>query len=153
MKPSSKNSNKLKETQIFTPRHITNKMLDLLEDNNSEIWKNETTYLFEPCCGDGEMLIVCLQRIYNKLLEKNIGNREKSLAECCFKFYAIELDKEMVIKARIKIYEFIEEKSKDLDLSSFISYILAYLLQEKIENKDFFEIMKTRFEGKPKNER
>ncbi len=131
--------NNLKETQIFTPKWATNEMLDMLDQDDFS--KEETLY-FEPSCGNGEMLIVIIQRIYNKLLEKYAGEKEKALADSMFKFSAIELDEELVVEARMKIFNyFMGQFDDDIDFNLLCQFIMSRLIAEKIQCKDFFDFM------------
>ena len=131
----------LKEAQIFTPRWVTNEMLDMLDQNG---FKDENTLFFEPSCGNGEMLIVIIERIYNALLEKYDNDKEKAFADCLFKFYAIELDDNLVVEARMKIYKFFIDKlnSEIVDTKKLSEIIIARQLCEKIECKNFFDMFK-----------
>ena len=57
------------------------------------------------------------QRIYSKLLDEYSNQKEKALADCLFKFYAIELDKQLVVDARMKVFKFfMTEIEQDVDL-------------------------------------
>lgn len=136
-----KTKNKLKETQVFTPAWATNQMLDLL---SIDCFTDDSTYFFEPSCGNGEMLQVIVERLWEKLLERYKGDKEKTLADVCFKFYAIELDAELVVECRMRMFNFLKEKLDNVNKDVFSSYVLARILHEKIEHRDFFEFMKTK---------
>lgn len=125
---------KLKQAQVFTPPWATNQMIDMLDQN---LLSNHETFFFEPTCGDGAMLVVIVERIFVEL-EKKYNDKTKALADTLFKFYAIELDPELVPKARKRIYEWATSKI-DRDLSELEMYLIAHSLQQSIENRDFFE--------------
>jgi len=127
---------KLKQGQIFTPRKITNQMIDMLDQS---VLSNHETFFFEPSCGDGEILIILVERIFNEL-EKKYGDKEQALADTLFKFYAIELDITLIPKARTKIYDWAVSKV-GRDLTHLEMYLIARSLQQSIENRDFFEAM------------
>ena len=127
---------KLKQAQVFTPPQITNQMIDMLDQS---ALSDHETFFFEPTCGDGEMLLVIVERIFNEL-EKKYGDKEQALADTLFKFYAIELDIELIPKARQKIYDWAVSKI-ERDLTSLEMYLIARTLQQSIENRDFFEVM------------
>lgn len=127
---------KLKQAQVFTPPKITNQMIDMLDQS---ILSDHETFFFEPTCGDGEMLVVIVERIFNEL-EKKYEDKTKALADTLFKFYAIELDAELVPLARKRIYDWAASKI-DRELSQFEMYLIAHSLQQSIENRDFFEAM------------
>lgn len=92
---------KLKQAQVFTPPWATNQMIDMLDQS---LLSDHETFFFEPTCGDGAMLVVIVDRIFNELLKK-YGDKTQALADTLFKFYAIELDAELVPKARKRIYD------------------------------------------------
>ena len=123
----------LKQAQIFTPPHITNQMLDLLGEGNLS---DHNTFFFEPTCGNGEMLIVIIERIFNSLLIKYDGDKAKALCETMFKFYATELDESLVPVARMRVFNFFSEKYNGLDASTVCSYLLAHQIQQSIEHRD-----------------
>lgn len=129
----------LKATQIFTPPWATNQMLDFLDQKD---FQDENTYFFEPSCGNGEMLVVLLERIFEKLLTK-YNDENQALVDTLFKFYAIDLDKNLVVECRSKIYKWIMKKiEKSPDHEIINKYLIARILNAKIEHKDFFEVMK-----------
>jgi hypothetical protein len=133
-------ASELKDAQIFTPRWVTNEMLDLLDQ---DLFTESETLFFEPSAGNGEMLIVILDRIYTKLMEKYDNEKEKAIAECLFKFYAVELDEKLVVQARMKIYNFFVAKmEEDVDPLILCQIIISRCLCEKIECKNFFDVFK-----------
>ena len=132
-----KNNKNLKQAQVFTPSWVTNQLIDMLDQN---LLSDYETFFFEPTCGDGAMLVVIVERIFNELLKK-YKNKEMALADTLFKFYAIELDITLVPKARKRIYDWATSKI-DRELTNFESYLIAHSLQQSIENRDFFETMK-----------
>lgn len=130
-------SSKYKKTQIFTPEWVSKEMLSML---NKESWKNHSTYLFEPSCGDGELLIVCLEDMYAQLQEL-YGSKERALVETMHKFFALEIDPEMTVKCRERIYNWISTESQGMNQNTFSSLMVASLLQDRIRNQDFFKFM------------
>lgn len=129
--------NNLKQAQVFTPDWATSEMIDMLEDS---ILINDEYFFFEPSCGDGQMLVVILERIFNAMLSKYKNDKEKSLADTLHRFYAIELDPELVPKARMRIFDWSKSKLSR-SLNEFEQYMIARSLQETIENKNFFDVM------------
>ena len=128
----------LKPAQVFTPPWATNEMIDMLDQN---LLSDHETFFFEPSCGDGAMLVVIVERIFIEL-EKKYKDKEKALADTLFKFYAIELDPELIPRARKRIFDWAASKI-DRDLTEFEMYLIAHSLQQSIENRDFFEAIKT----------
>lgn len=120
-------------TQIFTPSHITNEMLDLI--GGDDVLAAHENFFFEPTCGDGGMLVVMIERIFKALLKKYDGDKEKALSETLFKFYATELDESLVPIARMKIWRFVADKI-ERELSVFEQYLIAHQLQQSIECRD-----------------
>nr|BFD58951.1 hypothetical protein CKG001_10580 [Bdellovibrio sp. CKG001]BFD63181.1 hypothetical protein BdHM001_18620 [Bdellovibrio sp. HM001] len=128
----------LKETQVFTPRWAADEMLDLLD---KELFGSEETFFFEPSCGDGAILIPMLDRIFASLLAKH-SNRERALAETLHKFYAIELDEEMVIKCRTNVWGWISVKlTEGADQKVLLDFLIANQLRDAIEHNNFFQVM------------
>lgn len=132
----------LKQAQVFTPPWATNQMLDMLDQS---CFAAHESFFFEPSCGDGAMLVVMVERIFQELLKK-YGDKEKALADTLFKFYAIELDDQLVPVARMRIFEWATAKA-ERELSPLEQYLIARSLQQSVENRDFFEVMKGSLES------
>ena len=48
---------RVKQTgEVFTPTSLVQEMLDKLEEQDSELFKNQTKTFIEPSCGDGQFL-------------------------------------------------------------------------------------------------
>lgn len=129
-----------KENQIFTPEWATNEMIDMLSPGDLTA---DETYFFEPSCGDGAMLLVIVGRIFEALNTKYAAmsdKTERALAETAVKFFAIELDAELVVKCRLKIYEwFLNKLNGEIDVGLFSQYLMARIVSERIQQKDLFE--------------
>jgi hypothetical protein len=123
----------LKQGQIFTPPHITNQMLDVL--GGDEVLANPENFFFEPSCGDGQMLLVIIERIFNALMNRYDNDIDKALSECLFKFYAFDLDAELVIKCRHNAFNLFLKLS-GRELNTFEQYCIANSLQSSIEFRD-----------------
>lgn len=136
----------LKQAQVFTPEWATNSMIDLLDQS---CLSNHETFFFEPSCGDGQMLVVIVERIFVALLEKYEGDKDKALADTLHKFYAIELDESLIPRARIKIWEWAILKLERTP-TAFEQCMIAHGLQQSIEWRDFFDVMKTPVLDNPK---
>ena len=133
------NNLKLKQAQVWTAPWVTDQLIDLLGE---DALSSPETYFFEPCAGDGSMLVVILERIFQALLK--IGkDKEQALVDTLHKFYAIELDEQLVPIARKKIFEWARKKI-ERELSAFESYLIAQLLSSSIACADFFEVMGTK---------
>ena len=127
------------DTQVFTPPAITHQMLDLLDQS---VLADEEANFFEPSCGNGQMLEVIVDRLYQAMLSANGGDRERALAATCVRFYAIEIDPAMVRDARRRIYDVLWNMAKDCDMRLLCQWFIAWLVHQRIECKDFFEFMK-----------
>lgn len=123
----------MSKTQIFTPPGTTNQMLDLLD---SALYADEGSFFFEPSCGNGQMLEVVLDRMLASTTTKYGGDSAKAMAETITRFYAVELDPELVIACRTRIYQWCVTHCADT--ASFTRYLIARTLQNAIEHKDFF---------------
>lgn len=78
--------------EVFTPRHMVDQMLDLVEDDLKDV--NKT--FFEPAAGDGNFLLVILQRKLQAIKNnrRGINNRDNWPTQALFalaSIYAIEL--------------------------------------------------------------
>lgn len=134
----------LKQAQVFTPRWAADQMLDLLDQ---EQFCAEDTFFFEPTCGNGEILIPMLDRIYGALLKK-YGCPLKTLAETIHKFYAIELDKELVKECRINVWSWVTDKAgENPDYKLLCDYLVANQIIDTIEHNDFFVVMREASDG------
>lgn len=125
-----------KNQQVFTPAWATNEMLDMID---RKLLSDHETFFFEPSCGNGEMLVVILDRILNELVKK-YGDIEQALVDTLFKFYAIEIDEALVVVARRVVYDWAVSKI-DRDLSALEMYLIARSLQQSIEHRDFFDVI------------
>lgn len=125
---------KLKQSQVFTPPLVTNEMLDLLDQQN---FSDTDTFFLEPTCGDGQMLIVIVERIYKSLLAKYEGDTERALSEALFRFYAAELDDTLVPTARNRVFQFAAE-TIGRELNRFEQHLISWQLWQSIECRDFF---------------
>lgn len=131
--------NNLKQAQVFTPSWATNEMIDMLKNS---LLSDDETFFFEPSCGDGKMLVVILERCFEELLTKYNDDQCKALADTLYKFYAIELDKNLVPQARMRIYEWAISKI-DREVTEFEAFMIARQLSVSIECKNFFDVMET----------
>lgn len=130
----------LSSVQIFTSTKVANEMLDLLDQ---KVFSESETFFFEPSCGDGGILIPILERIYMELLKKYDGMKSKALAETLHKFYAIELDENLIRKCRERVFLFFKEKANDVgSCEELIDLLIANQIADAIEHNDFFEVMK-----------
>ena len=123
--------NDLAQAQVFTPPWATNQMLDLLGE---EALEDPNTFFFEPTCGDGQMLVVIIERTYHALM-RVYQNHNKAFTETLFKFYATELDETLVPKARMRIWEWAVQKA-GRPLSEMESSLIALQLAQAIECRD-----------------
>lgn len=136
----------IKKTQVFTPKKVTNQMLDMLD---KDTFAKDDTYFFEPTVGKGDMLVVIIDRIFKSLLKKYSDCKdgeafEKALAETCVKFFAVEIDESLAIQCRINAYKNLiskAEKKDNFDYKKFSWYLIARVVQEKIVIDDFFQYM------------
>jgi type I restriction-modification system DNA methylase subunit len=60
-----RSADRIKETgEVFTPPELVNEMLDRLP---KEVWSDPTKTWLEPACGDGNFLVVILERLQESL--------------------------------------------------------------------------------------
>ena len=134
----------LKQAQVFTPEWVTNDMIDLLDQS---CLSDHETFFFEPTCGDGEMLVVIVERIYKALMQK-FGEHERAFSETIFKFYATELDEELVPKARMRIFNW-AIKNAGRELTSLEQSLIALQLAQSIECRDALKVSIPNIDSSP----
>lgn len=137
--PSKHKPKGLEQTQVFTPPHITHAMLDLLDP---ALLAEEEAKFFEPSCGDGQMLDVIVERLYQAMLAANGGDKERALACACVRWFAIEIDSTLVEACRQRLYDALWAKARECDKDKLCQWLLAWLVHQRIACKDFFEFMK-----------
>ena len=124
----------LKQAQIFTPPHVANQMLDLLDQKTFK----DSTVFFEPTCGNGNILLEIIERIYSEYE----GTEEEIIAMILFKIFAIELDPELALEARCRTYAKINSLiTPNIDYKKLSQYLIANLCNERISHQDFFKFM------------
>lgn len=134
----------LKQAQIFTPKWVADEMLDLLDQ---EVFCADETFFFEPTCGDGGILIPMLDRIYEVLLKKN-GCQSRTIAETLHKFFAVELDEELVKQCRVKVWEWAVNKAgSSPDYKMLCECLIANQIRDAVEHNDFFVVMREAKDG------
>ena len=78
----------MRNDQIFTPKPIVEKMLDMVGYAGENI---RTKTIFEPSFGDGAFLTSIVQRAINFYKENNLT--ERGFIEILDRIYGIEIDK------------------------------------------------------------
>lgn len=77
--------------EVFTPQHIVEDMLNLLEANDPDIFSPEKTYL-EPACGDGVFVCEILRRKFARC------KRRADYTTAISSVYAMEIQEDNVRK-------------------------------------------------------
>lgn len=90
----------MRNDQIFTPKPIVEKMLDMVGYAGENI---RTKTIFEPSFGDGAFLTSIVQRAINFYKENNLTERE--FIEILDRIYGIEIDKKYFDKTIDKLDE------------------------------------------------
>ena len=143
-----KKQKSIKQTQIMTPRWAVKEMLDMLGVEKESPFTKDETFFFEPSCGDGEFLLEIVERGYSELrahcdkkFPGNENNKEGALSEVLFKFYAIDIDEGIVVKARTRVHELVYSimERDGIDDAKMAPILIAKTIQTHIEKKDFFE--------------
>lgn len=96
--------------EVFTPENTVDDMLNLLSDDNPNVWSDLGYCFFEPTCGTGNFVVA----IYVRRLEalKNLGIFE-AIAAAIDTLWAIDIDFDNILACRLRIinktFKFIEE--------------------------------------------
>ena len=90
----------MRNDQIFTPKPIVEKMLDMVGYAGENI---RTKTIFEPSFGDGAFLTSIVQRAINFYKENNLTERE--FIEILDRIYGVEIDKKYFDKTIDKLDE------------------------------------------------
>lgn len=131
--------NKLNETQVFTPPHIANQMLDLLDQ---KVFCDDDSYFFEPTVGDGNILIELLERIFNSYkINRPEWPPEKIFTETLYKFYACELDESLVMACRERVWSWFDKKRENLNEKLLNDYLVANQIRYSIEKRNTLDFL------------
>ncbi len=90
----SKDIEKKKFGEVFTPMELVNEMLDKLP---KEVWTNEKLKWLDPCCGMGNFPIAVYLRLMETLKEKINDNNERKKHILENMLYMCELNKKNVM--------------------------------------------------------
>jgi len=126
--------------QIFTSKKTAIEMLNLL---GSDAFRNKDNIFFEPSCGNGDILVEIIERVFYENIEKT-KKFNFSLVESVFCFFAVELDFELCKEARRKVFNIIILKVLKLtqeEKDEFIKTFLAKIISERIKCDNFFDVM------------
>jgi hypothetical protein len=125
--------------EAFTPSHITNRMLDFLQP---PAWEPDKTFL-DPTCGNGQMLVVFLQRklalnhdpimalhtIYGADIQQdNIDTARTRLLEMVAPLLGFDLIKFSVAKKIVEHNVFLVKDSLTFDWDSYQPLDLTQLI-------------------------
>lgn len=91
--------------EVFTSEREVNAMLDLVKQETERI----ESRFFEPACGDGNFLVVILQRKFEVVKEryaKNIEDYSKYMIVSLSSIYGVELLEDNAIDCRKRMYHY-----------------------------------------------
>lgn len=104
--------------EVFTPEHIVNNMLDMLEKENPGAFSPGTTFL-EPTCGEGAFVVEILRRKFQncktradyttaiesvygmELLKDNVEITIHNVTELCEKYFKVSKKELETIKDHV----------------------------------------------------
>ena len=72
-----------KTAEVFTPTWLVQKILDKLEEQNLELFKNPTKTFIDPSCGDGQFL--------SEVVIRKMGRSGCTLEQSLSTTYGVEL--------------------------------------------------------------
>lgn len=103
--------------EVFTPPHIANQMLDMLDQKHFE---DPNKLFFEPCCGTGNIFCEIVKRRLDVAYKAYIAENQESADRWAIAFtasttYACDIDESNVLECRDRIKKvylnFYEQKS------------------------------------------
>ncbi|WP_338636523.1 hypothetical protein [Spirobacillus cienkowskii] len=137
--------------EVFTPEKYVEDMLNLLSKDTNDLWFDEETVFFEPCCGHGNIVISIYKRrltaIYKKALFQGICDAAfYSVANSINTLWAIDIDYKNIENCRSRvlsvILDFLKTQLKvnnDFDLlarkKDFFAHILSAIKWHISENE------------------
>lgn len=92
--------------EVFTPRHIVNDMLGLLDNDN---YAPTVTYL-DPSCGNGNFLAAILERKIAKVRETESREPiEWRLFDCAASLYGVDIQEDNVQECRARLFKICQD--------------------------------------------
>jgi hypothetical protein len=119
--------------EVFTPESYVEEMLDLLAKDKKNFWTNEDIVFFEPCCGNGNIVLPIYRRrlegIYKKSITQGFGKTKEAplyaVANALNSLWAIDLDSENIESSRSRVFhetiEFLKDKLNIQSANSLVS--------------------------------
>ena len=91
--------------EVFTPDSFVEEMLDLITEQNKNLWSDEDIVFFEPTCGHGNIVTAILRRRLNGFYKKAISHSIKdaplyAVANAVNSLWAIDIDGKNVNECR-----------------------------------------------------
>ncbi len=125
--------------EVFTPDLCINDMLNLLCQENKDLWDNEENVFFEPCCGHGNIVIQMYEKrmsaIYENAITKKIHDPAYyAVANAINTLWAIDIDSENINICRQRVLlttlEFLSNKldTEYFDILKTKQKFIAHLL-------------------------
>lgn len=137
--------------EVFTPEKYVEDMLNLLSKDKEDLWSDEETSFFEPCCGHGNIVISIYKRrltaIYKKAMFQGICDATfYSVANSINTLWAIDIDYKNIENCRSRVLsvtlDFLKTQLKinnDFDLlvkkKDFFAHILSAIKWHISENE------------------
>lgn len=131
--------------EVYTPLHIVNKMLDMLEEENPEAFTDISKTFLEPACGNGNFLV----EIYKRKLKicKSTSDGLKALES----IYGIDILEDNVEESRERLFEMFVGAYKEITLRDIL--LAETILEKNIICGDSLKIMKKWAEEEENKER
>ena len=129
--------------EVFTAEREVNAMLDMVKDETERI---ESTFL-EPACGDGNFLIVVLQRKLN-VIRKQYGKEqvpyEKALIIAAGSLYGIDIMQDNVDECVERLFKAIKDEYENAFPKTFVHEVeksVYFVLRKNIVCGDALTMM------------
>ncbi|HAT8068391.1 hypothetical protein [Legionella bononiensis] len=97
--------------EVFTPEYYVEEMLKLLSTENDFSWSNEEIVFFEPCCGNGNIVIAIFLKRAGAFYTNSILHNKReyaayyAVANTIHSLWAIDIDPENIAECRTRLFK------------------------------------------------
>lgn len=109
--------------EVYTDEHIVRDMLDMVK---SEDWENPTITMLEPSCGDGNFVVIMIEKFMDGLKNVIPDERERFKNIIENQVFAIDIMADNVIATRNRISEKFGYNINDYNHNIIQADTLAY---------------------------
>lgn len=119
--------------EVFTPEKYVQEMLDLLDN---KLWSDENASFFEPCCGNGNIVIAIVNRRMQAMYKRHLKRNKDAahlfaIAHTINNIWAIDIETNNVRECRTRIFRSVIAfimNVQDLELQDLIKIHKKFLV-------------------------